>query len=71
MVFFHVVHNLLERLLLLDVHAIADVLLVLPVINHLGDLRRKGDCSSNSALVNVWLSWGLWCTRVNEVAASS
>ena len=32
--FLHVLHNLLKRLLLFDVHAIAYLLLVLPVINH-------------------------------------
>ena len=32
--FLHVLHNVLEGLLLLDVHAVAYLLFVFPVINH-------------------------------------
>ena len=67
MVFLHVVHNLLERLLLFDVHAIADVLFVLPIVNHIDDLRRKGDCSSCVLAIVLDVLGRCWCTRVNEV----
>lgn len=59
MVDFHELHYILERLLLLDIHAIAYILFIVPIVHHagrylfpvnpgLGDSRREG-----------WLRWTL------------
>jgi hypothetical protein len=53
MMFLQELHDLLETLLLLDIEAIAELLLVLPVIDHDGQLARR-----SSALVSLsCLSW--------------
>lgn len=71
---FHVFHDFLQRLFLLDVHAIAYLLLVLPVVNHLdgcaqGDFRTflgGFECAAHDGTI-----WCVEVTRVNQSCATA
>lgn len=66
MVFFHVVHNLLKRLLLLNVHAIADLFFVLPIVDH-RSYWRTGRLKLLGVILGLFgLSWLMWYVQVNE-----
>ncbi len=48
MLFFHILHDILEGFLLLDVHPIADILFVLPIVHHGDNL-----CADWRLLINL------------------
>jgi hypothetical protein len=39
---FHIIHNILQGFFLFNVHTIADILFVLPVVHHLGSTCTLG-----------------------------